>query len=272
MKGIIQKAAALLRCLSAMSIPIHAASTGFFVILSIFPGLLLLLSLLRYTQLDIHAFIALLEGFFPQALLPEMERLVLNTYQSTSGALVSVSAIIALWSASRGIHGLLKGLNAVYAATENRGYFYTRLISVSYTFAFLLVLLLTLLLHVFGTKLLLLLENASSPFLRFLTDVIDLRFFLLVFLQSALFTAMFMVLPNRKNSLSDSLPGALFSSIGWLVFSQLYSLYVDYFPSYSGIYGPVYGIALSMLWLYCCICIIFYGGALNFLLMQREDK
>ena len=81
-----------------------------------------------------------------------------------------------------------------------------------------------------------------------------------------------MVLPNRKNSLSDSLPGALFSSIGWLVFSQLYSLYVDYFPSYSGIYGPIYGIALSMLWLYCCICILFYGGALNFLLMQKDKE
>lgn len=270
--GIVQKVAALLRSFRAMSIPIHAASTGFFVILSIFPGLLLLLSLLRYAKLDIHALVALLEGVFPQALLPEMERLILNTYQSTSGAVVSASAIIALWSASRGLHGLLKGLNAVYAVTENRGYFYTRLISVSYTFAFLLVLLLTLLLHVFGTKLLLLLENASSPFLRFLTDVIDLRFFLLVFLQAGLFTAMFMVLPNRKNSLSDSLPGALFSAIGWLVFSQLYSLYVDYFPSYSGIYGPIYGIALSMLWLYCCICIVFYGGALNFLLMQREGK
>lgn len=269
---IIQKATAFLRCIGTMSIPTHAASTGFFMILSIFPGLLLLLGLLRYARLDIHALITLLEDIFPQALLPELERLILNTYQSTSGAFVSVSAVIALWSSSRGIHGLLKGLNAVYGVSENRSALHTRLISVSYTFVFLLVLLLTLLLHVFGTKLVVLLENATSPFLRFLTDIIDFRFFLLVFLQAGVFTAMFMVLPNCKTRLSDALPGALLCSIGWLVFSQLYSLYVDYFPSYSGIYGPIYGIALSMLWLYCCLCILLYGGALNHLLTKRAKN
>lgn len=261
----------VIRTVSAMNIPMHSAYTGFFMVLSLFPGLLLLLGLLRYTALDVHALVALLEGLLPQALLPEIERLILNTYQSTSKAVLSLSALAALWSASRGIYGLIRGMNAVYAVSESRGWLYTRLIGVSYTFVFLLVILLTLLLHVFGTELLSLLENAASPFFRFLSSVVDWRFFLLVFLQTALFTAMYMALPNQKNTLSDSLPGALLASIGWLVFSHLFSLYVDHFPSYTGIYGSVYGMALSMLWLYCCICIVFYGGVLNFFLMQKDS-
>jgi membrane protein len=68
----------------------------------------------------------------------------------------------------------------------------------------------------------------------------------------------------------DSVPGALLASCGWQVFSQLYSIYVAHFSVYSNIYGSVYGVALSMLWLYCCISIVFYGGALNMYLMKNK--
>lgn len=251
-----------------LRIPLHAANTSFFLILSVFPALVLILGILSYTTLDVHNLLGLLEGFLPEALLPEAEFLIINTYENTNKAVVGISAVTALWSSSRGIYGLLTGLNTIYQVPENRGYLRVRLISVFYTFGFLLVLLLTLVLHVFGTGLVKFLSESSAPILRFLTSVVDLRFFLLVFLQTALFTAMFMVLPNRKNSLGDSLPGAFLSSIGWLVFSHLFSLYVEHFPAYGHIYGSVYVVALTMLWLYFCISIVFYGGVLNRLLME----
>ena len=131
-------------------------------------------------------------------------------------------------------------------------------------------LLLTLVLHVFGTSILNMLSTASDPLLDFLTEVVDLRFFVLLGVQTVLFTAMYMVLPNKRNKLMDSLPGALLASLGWLVFTNLYSVYVEYFSRYSNIYGSVYAVALSMLWLYCCISIVFYGGVLNRLLMGKE--
>lgn len=253
-----------------LHIPLHAANTSFFLILSVFPALVLILGILSYTTLDVHNLLGLLEGFLPGALLPEAEFLIINAYENTSKAVVGISAVTALWSASRGIYGLLTGLNAIYRVPENRGYLRLRLISVFYTFGFLLVLLLTLVLHVFGTGLVKFLSESSLPFLRFLTGILDLRFFLLVFLQTVLFTAMFTVLPNRENSLGDSLPGAFFASIGWLIFSHLFSLYVEHFPAYGRIYGSVYAVALMMLWLYFCISIVFYGGVLNRLLMDEE--
>ena len=270
--GLIGRALQLWCQVRQLRIPIHAANTGYFLILSLFPTLVLLLGLLRYTQLDVHSLLRLLEGFIPAALLPDAELLIVNTYKNTSGAMIGLSALTALWSASRGIYGLLTGLNAIYQVPENRSYFHTRFLSVLYTFAFLVVLLLTLVLHVFGTALLDFLSASELPFFRFLTGIVDLRFFLLVFLQTVLFTAMFMALPNRKNSLGDSLPGAFLSSIGWLIFSHLFSLYVEHFPTYSAIYGSVYAVALSMLWLYFCISIVLYGGVLNWLLMDKEEK
>ena len=89
-------------------------------------------------------------------------------------------------------------------------------------------------------------------------------------LQTALFTAMFMVLPNRRNTFRESLPGALLASLGWLIFSDLYSVYVQHFSGYANVYGSVYAVALAMLWLYFCLCILFYGGALNHYLAKKK--
>ena len=266
----VKKAMALLRSISSMNIGLYAANAGYFLVLSLFPMLVLIISILRYTPFDIHSLINLLAGVLPSALLPKAEQLILSTYHSTSSAVVGLSALTALWSASRGIYSLLSGMNAIYGVEENRSYLHIRLISVAYTFLFIVVLLLTLVLHVFGTALVELLQHSTLPLLQLLTNVIDLRFFLLLFIQTALFTAMFMAFPNRRNTLGASLPGALLSAIGWTVFSQLFSLYVEHFPYYANIYGSVYAVALSMLWLYFCLLILFYGGVLNRLLIRSD--
>lgn len=266
--GIIGKTVALVRHIARMHIPLYASHACFFIVLALFPALVLLMSLLRYTGLEIHNLIELLRGIVPEALLPEAKKLIVNTYQSTSGTVISISALTALWSASRGMQGLHTGLNAIYGVEENRGYFRTRLMSMVYTVLFLLVLLLTLVLHVFGRSLLQWLPWTENAFFA---GVVDLRFFLLLGIQTALFTAIFMVLPNKRNKFMDSLPGALLASCGWLIFSNLYSIYVERFAGLSNVYGSVYAVALSMLWLYFCISIVFYGGALNRYLMKNAE-
>lgn len=269
--GIIGKCVHAIRTVRGWKIPLHAANAGYFVVLSVFPALLLILSLLRYTGLNVEALVEFLQQMLPQALMEMTEELVYSTFYNATGAVVGLSAVTALWSASRGIYGLITGLNAVYGVTEDRGWLRTRLISMAYTFAFFLALMLTLALHVFGSTVIHLLTMIDNPVLILLTDLLDLRFVLLLTIQTVLFTLMFMVLPNRRNRIRDSLPGAVAASLGWLVFSDAFSIYVENFQRYSNIYGSVYAIALAMLWLYCCMSILFYGGALNRYWMGREN-
>ena len=251
----------LIRYVSGQEVPLYAANASFFLVLSVFPVLVVLLALIRYTGMQVETFTDLVGEVVPGALMPMVNRLVLSAYVNSSGTVLSVSAVAALWSASRGMYSFVRGLNAIYDVKENRGYIRTRLISMGYTFAFLLVLLLTLVLHVFGADLLQMLEALPIP--AFLLSLLDLRVFLLLILQTALFCAMFMVLPNERNRLGESLPGALLASIGWQVFTNLYSVYSQKSTAYESIYGSVYVVALGMLWLYFCICIVFYGGVLN---------
>lgn len=267
--GILGKALAFAAKIRQMEIPSHAANAGYFIVLSVFPALVLILSVLRYTSLDAGDLMALLENFLPQALLPSAEKLIISTYAHTSKAMVSLSAVGALWSASRGIYGLFLGLNRIYGVEENRGYFYTRFMSMGYTFGFLLVLVLTLVLGVFGDMLLESLPRGQGALSAFLEEVVDFRFLFMLLLQTGLFTAMYTVLPNRKNTVAESFPGAVLASIGWLIFTRGFSYYVENFSQYSSIFGSVYALALSMLWLYFCLSIVFYGGALNCLLMKE---
>jgi len=270
MKKLFNKCISLLGKVAALNVPLYASQASFFLALAVFPTLVLLMGLLRYTSLDVADLTEMLHGVLPTALMPAAQRLIEKTYQSTTGMVLSISALTALWSASLGIHGLRLGLNAIGHEEEKRNWLLTRLVSVVYTVLFLLVLLLTLALHVLGTGLLHHLPFAETPVFNFLESIVDFRFFLLLAAQTAVFCGIFAYLPNRHSRLRDVFPGAVFSSLGWLIFTQLYSVYVEYFAGLSLVYGSVYAVALSLLWLYFCISIVFYGGALNYWLRKKD--
>lgn len=270
--GLIGKTVHFVRRVKALQVPLHAANACFFIVLAAFPALVLLLSLLRYTPLEVERLGEMLYSILPEALAIGAEELILLTWDNSTGAMVGVSAVTALWSASRGIYALLTGLNAIYGIREERGYFRIRFLSMIYMFAFLVMLLLTLGLHVFSYDLARLLESAAHPRLLLLGKLLNVPFWALLVLQTLFFAVVFMVLPGGRNSFAESLPGAVLAALGWQVFSDLYSIYVEHFAPLSSIYGSVYALALSMLWLYCCMSIVFYGGAWNVMLKNRKKS
>lgn len=174
--GLIGKIMDAAQTVRQMHIPLHAAYAAYFIVLAFFPALVLILSVLRYTGMEVKGLVEMLGDILPSTMVGDAEELIYSTYRNSSGALVGVSAVTALWSASRGIYGMLTGLNAVYGVSENRGYIYTRSISVVYTFVFILILLLTLVLHVFGSSIINLMRQVDHPVMIFFTDLIDLRF------------------------------------------------------------------------------------------------
>ena len=268
--GLIGRTVHLVRHILDLNIPLYAANAGFFIILSLFPALVLVLSLLRYTGLQVSSLVEVLSDIIPTALMDTVEELILSTYENSSGALVGVSAVTAVWSASKGIYGLMRGLNNVCGVTEDRSWLHTRFVSVIYTFVFLGILLLTLVLHVFGGTLLELVPLNRNKCFRILSGIVDFRFLLLLALQTLVFMLLFAFLPNGRNRLRNTVPGALLASLGWLILSDLFSIYVEHFASLSNIYGSVYTIALAMLWLYFCLSLIFYSAAFNQYLEEHK--
>ena len=256
--------------LTDLQIPVYAANACYFLAIAIFPALLLILASLRFTPLSATDLIRLLEGVLPGALMGAAESLIVSTYYNSSGAVLGISAIAALWSASRGIHGLLTGLNRIYGVHEDRNWLYTRLISVGYTFVFLILVIVTLVFQVFGESLADRLWTGQHPVVDFLVDMVDWRSIWLLVAQILIFDLIYMVFPNRRNRFLRSLPGAVFAALGWQAFSGVFSYYVEHMiERYTNIYGSVYTVAIGLLWIYCCMCILLFGGLLNRLLQPK---
>ena len=260
--------------LTELQIPVYAANACYFLAISIFPALLLIMASLRFTPLSATDLIHLLESILPGALMGAAESLIVSTYYNSSGALLGISAVAALWSASKGVHGLLTGLNRIYGVHEDRGWLYTRLISVAYTFVFLLLILVTLVFQVFGESLSGQIWTGQHPVVDFLVDLIDWRSVWLLVAQVMIFDLIYMVLPNRRNRFLRSLPGAVIAALGWQGFSHVFSMYVDHMMSrYTNIYGSVYTVAIGLLWLYWCMCILLFGGVVNrWLIPSRNNQ
>ena len=120
MKKLYNKIIGILGKVFALNVPLYASQASFFLALSVFPMLILLMGLIRFTSLDVADLTEMLHGVLPTALMPAAQRLIDNTYRSTTGTMLSISALTALWSASQGIHGLRMGLNAIGRLKEDR--------------------------------------------------------------------------------------------------------------------------------------------------------
>lgn len=260
------------RQIRSLHISTYAGYASFFIVLAVFPALILILGLLRYTALEPADLLELLEEFLPGALRSYAWNLIADCYGNTTGTVVSLSALAALWSAGKGIYGLMKGLNAVYGVTEHRGWLRTRLLCAVYMVLLLMALLLTLVLRVFGTTLVVYWQHRGGKLSWLATQLLGLRYFLLVTVQTVLFTAIFMYLPGRNNGFRESLPGALLGSFGWMTVSGGFSIYVEEFSGYTTTFGSMGAGVLAMLWLYFCVNILFYGGLLNRYLKKNEEK
>lgn len=265
-----RKIAAFVRQISEYHVSLYAANAAFYIILAFFPAVMLVVSLLPLVGFSQADLLNAMQGLVPEVLTPFIQRVFDDMSANSSVTLVSVTALIAVWSSSRGIFCIQDGINAIHGIDESRSYLRRRIISMVYMILFLVALLLTLVILGFGHEVAAYFAKQDIPLLQILAGMMQLRGLVLLILLAALFCAIYCVFPNRRVPLRTSLPGALLAALGWLVFSLGFSLYVRYFSNYSVLYGSLSTLALGMLWLYICICIVFYGCVLNQLLEKRK--
>lgn len=241
----------------------YAAQSAFFVILSAFPFCMLLLTLLQYIPLQEINFIQIASKILPETIAPFVTDILTEVYESSSFALTSVTALVTLWSGSKGFLALINGMNSVYSIPETRNYFYLRFLSIIYTLVFAIMLIISLFLLVFGNSIGFWLTQTFPPLKRWVLLVISIRVIVILGILLFFFLAIFLIVPNRRSHVLLELPGALVTSIGWVGFSFLYSFYIDHMGNFSRTYGSLTAIVLSMIWIYVCMYLMFIGAEIN---------
>ena len=150
--------------------------------------------------------------------------------------------------------------------------FFLRIRATVYTVMFILVIIFLLVLSVFGNSLNIFIAE-HVPFLRNMADwLIRARNIITPIVMIIFLLLIYKFLPNRRDMYRRQLPGAVFSTLGWMVISWVFSVYVDVFRGFSSMYGSLTTIMLIMMWMYFCMYCILIGGELNVMFGEKIDE
>lgn len=243
---------------------VYSAGTAFYLFVSIIPFFIVLFLLMPYTPISREDVLYLSE-LLPSGFDMLIYVITAEAYAKNSTKLW-IALIIAIWSASRGILYMSKGLNEIYDVEEKRNYITLRLWASVYTLLIAVVLIILLIMGVFGKKIMQELRG-HIPYLptktaSWLTTILDFRVLITIVFLFLLFSFLYTVLPNKKISWLYQTPGAALCSVSWWVFTKLFSFIVDRFGGFS-MYGSMATVVASMLWIYFCMYIIFICAELN---------
>ncbi len=249
-----------------------SAQMAYFFLLSLFPLLIFLVTLVGYFPYDAASLIADLSGYIPGEAMSLIESNLEQVVDASGGGLLSIGIIGTLWSASNGINAVMRSLNKAYDVEENRSFLMGRLIAIMLLVSMLILILVALLLPVFGRAIgvyIFSFFGASETFIEvwnMLRWIISSAVFFVVFLY------LYRLAPNAKVYLKDTLYGALFATLGFQLASFGFSFYVNNFGNYSATYGSLGGIIIMMFWFYIIGIVVITGGEINALTAKYRGR
>jgi len=246
-----------------------AAQLAYYFLLSIFPLIIFIMTLLPYLPITKEDLLGIFETFAPGESMDIIES-NLDQVLSKNGTLLSIGIIGTIWSASNGLNAIVKAFNKAYDVEETRSFIVARAMSIVLTLGMIAVLVIALLLPVFGEQIGIFLFSQFNLSDEFLTVWRAIRFLVSPVILFIIFLALYWIAPNKKMSCVSAIPGAIFATIGWVVASLGFSYYVGNFGNYSATYGSIGAIIITMIWFYLTGIIIMIGGEINAYFTEKK--
>jgi membrane protein len=256
------------------NLSIIAGGVAFYALLAIFPALAATVSIygLVADPADVQAHLASLSGILPQAAYEIIDDQLTQIVSQSGGALgigLAGGILLALWSASRGILGIIMALNVVYEEHEKRGF-------LKLNGTALLLTLLGIVMVLISLSLIAALPALSGYLglpdsLRILVTVG--RWPLLAVLTMTVLALLYRYAPSREVARFRWISwGAALATMIWVVVSLLFSFYVSNFGDYNETYGSISAIIILMMWLYITAYVILMGAELNAEIEHQTKK
>ena len=268
-KGFFQE---LLARIQHVDVTALGAQLAFFFLLALFPLLIFMVTLLPYLNLPEDQLFKFLLTYAPEEVYLLIDNTLDEVLSSRNGGLLSVGFLATIWSASNGMNALIKSLNRSYDIEETRPFFIARGISVIFTLLLILLFVVALVLPIFGKQIGSILFSYLGYEEGFLQLWNSIRWSIPPIMIFIVFMLLYWIAPNRKLYLKSVIPGAIFATLGWIIVSFGFSLYVSSFANYSATYGSIGGIIVLMMWLYFSGIILMIGGQINAVMQERKEK
>jgi len=249
-----------------------AAQLAYFFLLSLFPFLLVLVTLIGFLPFDDIAVISFINRYTPDEISQLIETNVQQLMHQQSGGLLSIGIIATLWSASNGVNAIMRGFNRAYEVEENRSFIVSRLIAIVLTIGMIIVIITALLLPVFGRMIGVYLFSFFGWSEGFITVWESARYVSSSVVFFVVFLALYVLAPNKRIYFKNAIWGAIFATVFWQLVSLGFSFYVNTLGNYSATYGSLGAVIVLMLWFYISGIIIMLGGVINAFIRGKSNR
>ncbi len=271
---VVQFMRKMIRRYSAHNVSATSAYMAYYWVLAFFPFIIFLISLLSYTKIPVSVLLQYLSEMVPDSLVPVIENTIRQFILYRSTALLSVGGLVTLWSAGTAVNALTRGIHIAYNSKYIKPFWQARLTALVYTVLLALLLIVLMVGLVFGNRL-----------GDYLFGVLDMKkgIFMPIWNMARLtmpFIALIVVLyiiykfiPRKYLKSPNVWPGVIFTSVGWYLFSLIFSIYVDNYSKYNQLYGSIGSVFILLIWLYGSCTLLLLGAEINAQLQEiRIEK
>lgn len=250
-----------------------SAQIAFYMLLSIFPFLIVLFMVL--TNLSV-SYAEQLDSVYK--LIPTEAATIIKDYLEysasiTSGGKLTSLVFVALWMSSNAMTALMKSFNMAYDIIETRGYFKKKILG-------MLCSILTIILIISA----LIIPNAGVNFMAFIRKYIEIPemdLYIFNIIKWALsivgfiitLGGLYIILPNKRVTIKEAMPGATMAFLGLVLNSFLFSYFVKEYSRYSIVYGGLAAVIILLMWLFLCGIILMLGVEINsFIQLKKVNR
>ena len=249
-----------------------AGNIAFRTVFSVFPFLIFLTALAGFFGNDnlaegvVNFLLSVVPARLVEPLVPEI-RSILTVPRS---GLLSISALITIWSAMGGVDSVRVGLNRAYDIRETRSMWWLYFTNVLFVIGSAIFLLAFALLIVFAPIMIQLAENYAPAMKGHFVTIEQLRYPIGITLLTAGVLFCHRVLPAKTLNMLELLPGVVITVVAWVVMSSAFSIYLVNFNTFASTYASLSGVFAAMFFVYLAALVLILGGEVNRVLVVRR--
>lgn len=242
---------------------IYSVLIAYYFLLSFFPLLIAVGNILPYLNISNQVVMPYIEELLPPDIFNILQESIADLLNSSSGSLLSISAIGTFWAMSKGVNAIRLSLDKAYNIGKENYQFVRRLFSFLMVF-FLFIAIISLMLIIgFGQTILEFILPKFGNYDHLLSTFKALKWPVTASVLFLILSMLYYFIPSAKVHLKTILPGALFTTLCWMGVTQFWGIYIKYFSKSISSYGVIGGVIFFILWLNIADTLIIVGGIIN---------
>lgn len=252
----------------------RAYSASFKFFMGLFPGLIFLMTLIPMLPIPNFqsSLLISLESIIPEKIFPLVEQTVIDVIRNRNTGLLSVGFLVTMIFSTGGMNGIMRAFNDSALITEDRKPLKQRLYAAGLTFFGFFILIGMITFIILTNKYLLQIRVNGTLSESMYHVLLSSKWLVIFFLIYLVIATLFYFAPAKHLRHSFFSPGSIASTFCAILFTYLFTIYINNFSNYNKIYGILGTLPLLLVWIFLNIVSLLIGFELNVSIMSAKKR